>query len=104
MKKFIINLFSAVLLFSGLTHIVLAQNQGTIRFSGTIVEEPCQITNQQSSLTGECSRDNKVKSVSVSNSRMMSGQQVYLPYNLGKMTFKPVDNNPKLVRVDIDYL
>lgn len=104
MSKFMISLFSAVCLFTGLTHVALAQNQGTILFSGTIVEEPCQISNQQSSLTGECSRDNKVKSVNVSNARMMSGQQVYLPYHLGKMTFKPVDSNPKLVRVDIDYL
>lgn len=97
-------LLSVVILITGLTNIAFGQSHGTIRFSGMVVEEPCNIYRNDGSLTGQCIRNTKVKSVSISTKNIHYNREVNLPYSLGKMSIQPVINSPRAAVVTVTYL
>lgn len=95
---------SVLTLVISLTGFAFGQQNGAILFSGMIIEEPCYIFKDQHSLTGQCIRNQQIKSVNINTKDISYGKEVSLPYNMGKMSVKPVANSSKAAIVTITYL
>lgn len=104
MKNLLGLVLKVAVLIAGLTTIAVGQTNGVIHFSGMIVEEPCNILKNRDSLTGQCIRDTKVKSVNISTKNINYSKEVRLPYSLGKMKIQPVNGNPNAAVVTVTYL
>jgi type 1 fimbria pilin len=103
--KYLIGLFMSVLILTtGLANAAFGQTNGSIQFSGVIVEEPCYVFENQNNLIGRCTRNTEVKSVNISTKNISSKKEVALPYSMGKMSVVPVSNSPKSAMVTITYL
>ena len=97
-------LMSVAVLVISLIGFAFGQQNGTILFSGMVIEEPCYIFKDRHSLTGKCIQNQQIESVNINTKDIGYGKEVSLPYNMGKMSIKPAADSDKAAIVTVTYL